>query len=157
ISAKSKPAQWQMFDVYTAKAASTGTTFTFPQASTPPRFYPQDKFAAYFIQRNTSTFPISGTMTATFRITSPGTPTFNFFSEANNPGTLPANVRFFFGDGGSASTDRWYVQTPFSQPLMLGTFTISTPVDPAYWGAVNGENGVDHPSEFAHAAANVYE
>lgn len=102
------------------------------------------------------------TITATFSISTTGTPRFTYWGEGSNwnTGPMPANCRLVFMTRTGFST-AWADEVWYSNPVDvalagLGSAPLSNSLtDPSLWSNGQGQQGSNRPAQFNAAVANV--
>jgi hypothetical protein len=101
---------------------------------------------------------LTGTMlTATWQITTTGTPTFEFYDhtgQCNNNTTAHIYFHAVNADNWTQGTYRWWYDGWAIDPLAPGTYSVTAPLDPSMWSDVWGQSGLDHPAAWAKALKN---
>jgi hypothetical protein len=144
---------WYKGSLHPATTASDGgIVLTFPQAST-------GSFIGYFTAPQPAKTSISGsTLSMTLKVTTTGSPVFDYNSEAINTCVTPATVRpFFWGAlNPNANESRWW-SNPIAYVLGPGTVTLTVPLTGDHWMDVDGHYGNDSVGQpgFLASLANV--
>lgn len=134
-------------------APMPSNTFAFP--------YRGGSFPAFALQTNSTPQNISsGSISATFRVTSTPDAVFRFGGQDNwNTGTLPPHARLFFSSyhgylAESGCPECFWWSRDGWVAITNGTFTISATLDPARWTHAHGQTNA---AEFYETLANTIE
>jgi hypothetical protein len=167
------PAPWTAFHWYQAQynfqdkhqqflPTSQGVSsvyFSFPDSST--GWWTTRLF--YYTKKPLS-FSTCQLLNVTFQVSTVGTPTFDWQSEASNTCALPpASVRAFFYSQLSTLrhnyTNEWWANTSNSYYILQDTngtsVTLSVSFNPANWSSVYGVLGNQDVKDFTAALANI--
>jgi len=124
--------------------AGDGWKFEFPY-SLPSDRPPELNSVNYLNTTHFDKLILNQTLRMTFQVTQSDDVVFEYGFGVDNPGTRPANVRFYLQKGlilSNFANTRWW-SNPVSMDLVLAkeTVTIEVILTPAAWSNINGQMG----------------